>query len=211
MTEPSPSADRQICADPHAERTGVYICPSCGAPVGGSTPQRRVWYRTFPAIATFSVTGAVAVASLVVAIVMASSGSPGGSSSSEHAELTEWWSTTHPHVAELQDALDDSRQALRRIDSPALASACQRMHDAAGVDLAAHLPSPDADLTAELSAASGDAHDAAHMCLSVLEHTPNNYDAEFASDVDQADRHLKAALAIINRGLTRESRWLSRH
>lgn len=151
------------------------------------------------------------MASVVVAIVMASAGAPGGGTSSEHAELTQWWSATYPHVAELQDTLDDSQQALQRVDVPALASACQRMHDAAGVDIAARLPSPDADLTAELAAAIEDAHDASHMCLSVLGQTLNNYDAEFAADVDQADRHLKAAMEIVNRNLTRESRWLSRH
>jgi hypothetical protein len=200
MTEPS----GQIPA-------AVSVCPACGAPLGVPAPRPRAWYRTFPAIAAFSVTAAVAMASIVVAILMASSGAPGAGMSSKHEELTQWWSATYPHVAELQDTLDDSEHALERVDGPALASACQRMHDAAGVDIAARLPSPDADLTAELAAAIEDAHAASHMCLSVLDTTPNNYDAEFASGVDQADRHLEAALAIVNRNLTRESRWSSRH
>ncbi|MGP4057302.1 hypothetical protein ACTWP6_21210 [Mycobacterium sp. 4D054] len=74
------------------------------------------------------------------------------------------------------------------------------------VGLVAHLPAPDADLTAELDAAATDAHDAAHMCLAVLKQTLNNYDAEFSTHIDQADRHLKAAVAIVNRSLTQPSR-----
>ena len=53
----------------------------------------------------------------------------------------------HEHLTELQNALDDSQRALDRLDSPGLEAACQRMHDAAGVDLQAHLPTPGPDLT----------------------------------------------------------------
>lgn len=165
-------------------------------------PPRRPWYRTLPAIAGFVTAAVVLVASAVLVIVLSQRADDAQTSApSERTDITEWWSTAYPHITDLQQALDDSRQALTKMDRPGLTAACQRMHDAAGVDLAAHLPAPDADLTAELNAAAVDAHEAAHMCLSVLEQTLNNYDAEFTSNVDQADRHLKAAVAIVNRNL----------
>ena len=76
------------------------------------------------------------------------------------------------------------------------------MEDAAGVDLPAHLPTPDPDLTSELAAATADAHAAAHMCLSAAAGSVNNYHGEFAADVDQADKHLTAAQELINKALT---------
>ncbi len=76
------------------------------------------------------------------------------------------------------------------------------MHDAAGVDLQAHLPTPDPDLTSELAAATADAHAAAHMCLSAAPGSLNNYHGEFAADVDQADQHLTAAQELINKAVT---------
>lgn len=208
---PSTPANAPLCPTPHGAPNGGYLCPTCGAPVGDPTPDRRGRDRRFAAIAVLSVVGAVAAAAVVIALVMARGGVHTATSASEHAELTEWWSTTYPHVTELQEALDDSRKALESLDGPALASACQRMHDAARVDLAAQMPSPEADLKAELDAAADDAHEAAHMCLSVLEHSPNNYDAEFTSDVDQSERHLEAGIAIVNRSLTREPRKAARH
>ncbi len=72
------------------------------------------------------------------------------------------------------------------------------MHDVAAVRVSAHLPGPDEDLSAELGAAATDAHNAAHMCLSVIERTPNNYDAEFLSNLEQADRQVKVAIATAN-------------
>jgi hypothetical protein len=116
--------------------------------------------------------------------------------------IQQWWSGAHKHFTELQGALDDSQRALERLDGPALAAACQRMEDAAGVDLPAHLPTPDPDLTSELAAATADAHAAAHMCLSAAAGSVNNYHGEFAADVDQADKHLTAAQELINKALT---------
>lgn len=76
------------------------------------------------------------------------------------------------------------------------------MHDAAGVDLPAHLPTPNPDLTSELTAATADANAAAHMCLSAVAGSVNNYHGEFAADVDQADKHLTKAQELINKALT---------
>ena len=68
--------------------------------------------------------------------------------------------------------------------------------------LPAHLPTPDPDLTGELTAATADAHAAAHMCLAVLAGSVNSYDGEFVADVDQANKHLTAAQELINKALT---------
>ena len=76
------------------------------------------------------------------------------------------------------------------------------MEDAAGVDLPAHLPTPDPDLTSELAAATADAHAAAHMCLSAVAGSVNNYHGEFPADVGQADKHLTKAQKLINEALS---------
>ncbi|WP_260762142.1 hypothetical protein [Mycobacterium sp. SMC-4] len=166
-------------------------------------PEGRSWYRTWPGIAAVAIAAVAVVTAAVFVIVLSGRPEPPSSQPpSARADIAQWWSSAYPHVTDLQQALDDSRRALKGMDGPLLTAACQRMHDAAGVDLVAQLPAPDRDLTAALNAAAVDAHQAAHMCLAVLERTLNNYDAEFTSNVDQADRHLKAAVAIVNRNLT---------
>jgi hypothetical protein len=103
----------------------------------------------------------------------------------------------------LQNALDDAQRALDRLDPTGFEAACQTMHDAGEVKLQAHLPTPNPDLTSELRAAIDDAHSAAHLCLSVAAGSMNNYDGEFIANVDQADRHMKAAQDLINETLAR--------
>lgn len=115
--------------------------------------------------------------------------------------MQQWWSGAREHFTELQGAVKDSRAALKRQDEPALERSCQQMHDAGVVDLRAHLPSPDPDLTAELDAAITDAHDAAHMCFAAMSGSLNNYFGEFGSDLDQAEMYLSAALDIVNKHL----------
>lgn len=155
----------------------------------------------------------IGAAGLVVAMILAIAaiGWPGERhdtnriTRSERATFVQWWSTAYPEVTALQNALDEAQRSVRRGDRAALTAACQRMHDVAAVELAAHLPAPQRDMTAELAAAATDAHSAAHMCLSVLEQTQNSYDAEFVSTVDQADRQLQAALAAADKYLAGES------
>ncbi|MGW0161053.1 hypothetical protein ACWDUN_17255 [Mycobacterium sp. NPDC003323] len=117
---------------------------------------------------------------------------------SRRVAFAHWWNEAHPDVSALQAVLDEVQRAMRHADAPALASACQVMHDVAAVKVPAHLPGPEQELGAQLGAAAADAHSAAHMCLSVLEQTLNNYDAEFVSDVEQADRQVKAAMSTAN-------------
>lgn len=167
---------------------------------------RRRRYRSVAAVAavTFGVAGLVVTA----LVVIGRSGAPqdtGHITRSERTAFVQWWSSTYGEVTALQNALDAAQRSVHRGDRPGLTAACQRMHDIAAVELVAHLPAPQPDLSAELEAAATDAHAAAHMCLSVLEQTQNSYDAEFVSDVDQADRQLKAAVADANKYLAGES------
>ena len=106
----------------------------------------------------------------IVAVVVTGGTKHSSSSTPTTIDTTaihEWWSGAHEHFTELKNALDDSQRALDRLDGAGLQAACQQMHDAAEVELQAHLPAPNPDLTSELRAAIEDAHSAAHLCLSV--------------------------------------------
>ncbi|MGD9619920.1 MAG: hypothetical protein AB7G47_06480 [Mycolicibacterium sp.] len=185
---PQPSADDDLAVD------------VVDQPKGDGGIRRR----SLVALAT---TVAVVIGAAIVALVLTGRADrPGDIASLERAVFADWWTAAEPYVSDLQDAIDDSQRALRTRDGPVLAASCQRMHDAAAVDIPAHLPTPDPHLSAELQAASDDAHTAAHMCLSALGHSPNNYDIEFLSNLDQAVRHLRAAVSIVDRNLTGQPR-----
>lgn len=115
--------------------------------------------------------------------------------------MQQWWSSSRSDFTEVRQASDEVRQALDVIRPGALVAACQHVHDAAEVGLQSHLPSPDAQLTAELHAAIEDFHSAAHMCLAVVAGSSVDYDAEFLSSMAQANRHMSAAQDIINKTL----------
>ncbi|WP_131828865.1 hypothetical protein [Mycolicibacterium conceptionense] len=118
---------------------------------------------------------------------------------SADAAIRTWWIDSRPDFIALRTALDDSQEALQQGNVEALKPACERMHDMAAVDLAAHLPTPDTRLTAELTAATNDAHNAAHICLSTIGGAMISYRAEFDTDMDQAYKHMAAAREIIDR------------
>lgn len=113
--------------------------------------------------------------------------------------IREWWAVSRTDFIALRTALDDSQEALQQADVGVLKVSCQKMHDAAAVDLAARMPTPDPRLTTELKAATDDAHDAAHICLSTIGGAMISYRAEFDTDLDQAYKHLAAAREIIDR------------
>ncbi|CRZ14377.1 hypothetical protein BN2156_01226 [Mycolicibacterium neworleansense] len=115
------------------------------------------------------------------------------------AAIREWWIASRTDFITFQSALDDSQEALQQADVAALEAACERMHDVAAVDVAAQLPTPDVRLTAELTAAADDAHDAAHICLSTIGGAIVSYRAEFDTDMEQAHKHTAAAREIIDR------------
>ncbi len=189
----------------HAGLPGT--CPACGAQLDAwlEEPADRRWYRRISVWVAATVIGTVVVVSALLAVTL--SDDPGGSARltpADRSALTEWWSSAYPAVHDLGTGVDDTRRSMQQLDAAVVASACQRMHDAAAVAVPAPLPAPDPYVTAELTAAAGDAHAAAHMCLSVLQRSLNNYDGEFASTLDQADRHLDDALELVNRSITEQ-------
>ncbi|PEG34827.1 hypothetical protein CQY20_23840 [Mycolicibacterium agri] len=75
------------------------------------------------------------------------------------ASVQQWWAAGAPeHVAELHKAFDGVEQRAKELDEAGARNECERMHDAAAVDLQAHLPSPAPELTSELNAAIVDTH-----------------------------------------------------
>ncbi len=165
----------------------------------GAPPPRRRWYRWLAVGMALT----VAFALLIVSVILLTdrSGRPDRALDVDFGRRTafaQWWDAAYPDVSALQAVVDEAQRSLRLAEPRALTSACQTMHDVAAVRVPAHLPAPEGDLSAELGAAATDAHAAAHMCLSVVERTPNNYDAEFLSNLEQADRQVKAAMATAN-------------
>ena len=130
-------------------------------------------------IVSTSVVAVILTGVLVVIVANRSEPEPARPPTSVDAiAMQQWWSAASEHFDELQSALEDSRAALERRDEPALEPSCQERIDAA----------------------INDAHNAAHMCLSAVAGSLNNYAGEFESNLDQADKHLKAALDIVNKG-----------
>lgn len=118
----------------------------------------------------------------------------------ERAAIEQWWEAgANKHVAALQDALESAQRSLQQFDKLGVERSCQRIHDASVVDLQTDVPSPDPDLTAELNAAIQDAHTTAHVCLSAISGSANNYDIEFTTYLDQTLKHLKAATDIADK------------
>lgn len=131
------------------------------------------------------------------------SSAPTTSATSNITALQQWWSSAHDDFVDVKDASQEVQLALDVIRPGALAAACEHVHDAAEVGLKSHLPSPNRELTAELDAAIEDFHSAAHMCLAVVAGSSVNYDSEFLSSIGEANRHMNAAQAIIDKALIR--------
>lgn len=120
---------------------------------------------------------------------------------SKWTAIQQWWSGASADFATLRDSSDAAQHAIDHLDPIGLETACQQIHDDAEVKMKTHLPSPEPELTAELSSAIEDYHDAAHMCLAVTAGSANSYNGEFKSYLEQADLHMKAAQNIINQTL----------
>jgi hypothetical protein len=116
--------------------------------------------------------------------------------------MAAWWTSAKADVLELQNALNDTDSAAGRWDTAGVSEGCQRIHDAADVKIPAHLPSPDPNLTAELTAADHDAHTASHMCLAVFAQSRNSYAAEFKAATGQAQIHIAAAISLVEEAVT---------
>jgi hypothetical protein len=191
------------CPNGHANPPHWEFCGECGTPIDevAEELESRAWYRTKWAIVGAGVLAVLVVSAVAVAVTV----NPGGEqpNSTGTVAIQEWWSEAHEPFTELRNALDDAQRALARLDPTGFEAACRTMHDAGEVELQAHLPTPNPDLTSELRAAIEDSHSAAHLCLSAAAGSIENYDGEFIANVDQAERHMKAAQDLINGTLTR--------
>lgn len=188
------------CVHGHHNPVGWELCGECGEPLEEEAVSG--WDRT-----KWTLVGAGAIAALVVlgsiigyAITGGEQAAAPETATSDQAVL-EWWSKARDPFADLAQSLADAQRALATADRPAMEDACQQMHDTANVELQSHLPSPSPEVTSELEAATVDAHEAAHMCLSVLSGSMNSYDGEFPVNLDQAEKHLVAAQELIRQSL----------
>lgn len=194
-----------ICPNGHHNPADQQLCQVCDALIVPTSAENARSARR-RSVLVFTVVGAILLAVVLagaVALVLRNGSghaTPRPSADVDSAAIRQWWSTTREHFDELKDAVDTANGAVeKQLDPKLIEDSCQQMHDAADVKLQAHLPSPDQDLTAELGAAIQDLHAAAHMCLSVIAGSMNSYGGEFEADLQQGEKHLDAALAIINR------------
>ncbi|HET7667017.1 MAG TPA: hypothetical protein VFK56_13305 [Mycobacterium sp.] len=190
-----------ICPNGHRNPKGQQLCEECDALIVPES-SKRVSARRWWVIISMSLVAAVVLAVVLGGVLHRAepetSSAPTGPDTSA---MQQWWTAASEHFDELQGAVEKTRDALQRQDERVLLNSCQEMHDAGTVKLRAHLPAPDPDLTAEIDAAINDAHDAAHMCLAAAKGSLNSYIGEFASNLDQSDKHLTAALVIVNKKL----------
>jgi len=194
------------CPEGHPNPSHWEFCGECGAPIDQAAEEldARGWYRVKWAVVGAAVLAVLVIAAAAVALAVTRDNDQSSSSAPTPVgavAIREWWSAAHEPFTELQESLDDAQHALDRLDGPAVEAACQQMHDSADVELQAHLPTPDADLTSELRAATADAHTAAHMCLAVGAGSMNEYGGEFTVNVLEAENHLAAAQELINKVL----------
>jgi hypothetical protein len=174
---------------------GVPLVPGSEQSITGSR-RRAKWFIGGALVIALFAGGAAAIANHPRQI-----GSAGPATSSATA-LQRWWAGAGKDFTDMRDASDDVDQALGHFRPGALAAACQHVNDAAEVKMQSHLPSPDQKLTAELNAAIGNFHFAAHLCLTAVAGPPANYDGEFLSLMAQANKHMQAAQRIIDQRLT---------
>jgi hypothetical protein len=191
------------CPQGHPNPDGWQLCGECGSPIEATDASHDTWYRAKWAIVGVSVLAAIVLSSAAIAIVRSDDqrAGPSAPASADQGTVLEWWSVAREPFTDLQQSLADAQRALATVDRSAMDEACQQMHDTAAVDLRAHLPAPNPELTSELEAATEDAHAAAHMCLSVLARSTNSYDGEFPVDVEQAEKHLLAAQELVREAL----------
>lgn len=188
------------CPQGHPNLPGFEFCGECGAPIEDEPLDAQAWYRAKWALVGAAMLAVIVLVGVAVTLAITRAHGPVGSPapmSEDAAAVQDWWSGAREYVEGLQDALADTQRAVQQMDDSTLEPTCRRMHDLAAVDLRAHLPSPDRDVTSELQAAVEDAHEAAHMCLAAAAGTVNSYIGEFASNLDQAQKHLTAAEDLI--------------
>lgn len=189
------------CPNGHHNPKNQQLCAICDAMII-PTQKRPLSERTWWTIIAASIVVAVALTAVLAGTVAHRPGEETSSAPTTAANMAmqQWWSAAQEHFDDFQSAVEDTRKAVADQDETMLHRSCQDMHDAGTVELRAHLPAPDPDVTAEIDAAINDAHDASHMCLAAISGSLNSYAGEFDADLEQADKHLQAALANIDKG-----------
>lgn len=196
------------CPNGHSNPSHWEFCNECGAPIddpeGAGSAVSWPRSRRKGILAAGSIAAVLFVMGVGAAVLVAGHGeqtSPRRDPAAASA-VAKWWAESHADVSGFRAALHDSQQAIAMQDAEALQKACQQLHDAAGVQVPARLPTPDPQLTSELQAAAQDAHEASHMCLAAAAGSMNSYRGEFAADIAQADKHLAAAQEIVDQSVT---------
>lgn len=185
------------CPNGHPNPADQQLCEVCDALIVPPTSPVTPWYRRWWFAASCGAAAALLVAAVAAVVVTQVRPEDRAAPPDEGELIAQWWeSGAGEHVEFLHDSLEDAKQNVRQFDKFGLERSCQKIHDASVVDLRAHLPAPDPDLTAELDAAIDDAHALGHMCISAMSGSPNNYDMEFTTNLDQALEHLDAAKDI---------------
>lgn len=193
-----------VCPLGHSNPSGWEFCGTCGTPLETVS---RGWFAGWRRPGRQAALTAGLMVAATVASIVALNGSEVANSPSaasvpvDKGSFAQWWSSAEHYFTELRDDIDVAQDAGRTQDASALEEACQSMHDVSAVRLQALMPTPTRALTAELEAATQDAHGAAHMCLAAAAGSRNSYLGEFQASIDQAERHLRAAQRIINETL----------
>lgn len=192
------------CPQGHMNPCDWQTCGECGSPLeeADTWPVDRWSHKTWVMVGAGFLAVVAVLVSAIVLVSRDDKTSDSARASTENEAILDWWSSAREPFGALEESLDDAQRALADVDRPAMESACQEMHDASAVDLPAHLPAPTQQLTSELTAALADAHEASHMCMSVLAGSRNSYDAEFPVDLQQAERHLASAQRLVSTAIT---------
>lgn len=189
-----------LCPNGHSNPHGQQLCEECDAFIVPAPVATRWYRRWWFAAACGAVVGVLASAMTAAVVVHQNRAGATPAPVAERAAVQQWWTSgADTDVATLHDALEGAQRSLQQFDKLGVQRSCQRIHDASVVDLTADLPSPDAELNAELDAAIQDAHTAAHVCISAISGSANNYDIEFTTYLDQALRHLDAAADVADK------------
>ena len=132
------------CPDGHPNPAHYEFCGECGALIDTAAEELEAgkWYRTKWAIVGAGVLGVLVIAGAAVTLAVTGTEQTGSSTTGTEVPVQEWWAGAQEHFTELQNALEDSQRALKRLDGPGLEAACQQMHDAAGVELPGPLANP---------------------------------------------------------------------